>query len=51
MENEKKEIAKQNKILLQKLAEQKTNKLTKKDLRKQFKVYESQRSLLRKVHY
>ena len=25
--------------------------MTKKDLKKQFKVYESQRNLLRKVHY
>lgn len=38
-------------ILIKKLEEQRENKLTKKELKKQFRAYESQKSLLRRVHY
>ena len=48
---EKREIARQNQILIQKINEYKSKKMTKKDLKKQFKVYESHKNLLRKVHY
>lgn len=51
MENEKKEIERQNKILSEKIKEKKAQKLTKKDLKKQFAEYESQKNLIRKVWY
>lgn len=51
MEIEKREIEKQNKILNDKIKESKSQKLTKKDLKKQFLIYESHKNLLRKVKY
>lgn len=51
LESEKKEIDRQNKLLHHKIEEQKLTKMTKKELKKQFRVYESQKTLLRKVHY
>lgn len=50
-ENEEKEIAKQNRILFQKIKENRDKILTKKQLKKQFKTYEYHRSSLRKVIY
>lgn len=38
-------------MLMDRIAESNSNKLTKKDLRRQFKEYESMKNLLRKVHY
>jgi hypothetical protein len=51
VENEKREIERQNKILSEKIKEKQAQKLTKKDLKKQFAEYESQKNLIRKVKY
>lgn len=51
IENEKKEIQRQNKILSDKIKEGKAHKLTKKDLKRQFAEYQSQKNLIRKVWY
>jgi hypothetical protein len=51
LENEKKEIERQNKLLYEKIGEGQQNRLTKKQLKQQFAAYESHKSLLRKVKY
>ena len=50
-EKERKEIERQNSILKAKIREEVAHRLTKKDLKKQFRVYESQKNMLRKVNY
>ena len=51
MEKEKKEIERQNNILKAKIKGEISHRMTKKDLKKQFKTYESQKNMLRKVTY